>query len=248
LHVVNEIGDVGRVEYDRVSGKGLVQTGLEGQCKCATSVATASSVKRVHGSKAELLHLVFSGDQQVIADVQDVGTVGAHALGAIDITPGGIAHTGALLVGVPAGVREGRGVLVEVFVGVVIPGRGEIKILNVLACAVARAVIGAGAASASLAFVAIEAVAFAAVAVANAPSGALCVLVELSLPVGGVHPSDVERANALRAIAGIVRQADAVVVVAVAHVVGQARAVAAALVVARRASSGRKECEERNES
>jgi len=109
---------------------------------------------------------------------------------------------------------------------------GKGGVLNVFASAVARAIIGAGCARAGLAFVAIKALAFAGVTIADTTVSAFGVLMEKSLAVGRVNPGDFERANTLRAIARIVRKADTVVVVALADVVSQAGAMAAALIIA----------------
>jgi len=97
---------------------------------------------------------------------------------------------------------------------------------------VAGAVIGAGRSLAALAFIAIKAGALPRAAVADTSASALEVLVEATLVVGAVNPRDLEGADALGAIARVVAEAHAPVVVALADVVGGAIAVARALVVA----------------
>jgi hypothetical protein len=133
---------------------------------------------------------------------------------------------------VPVAVSEGLGSLLNGRSRVLSPGGRVSNVLNVLAGSVAGAVIGAGSSLAALAFISIEASALARGSVANAAASALKVLVEPALGVGGINPGDLERADALRAIARVVRQAHAPVIVAFANVVGGAVSVARALVVA----------------
>jgi len=96
---------------------------------------------------------------------------------------------------------------------------------------VARAVIGAGGSLTSLAIISIEASALTSGAIADSSASALEVLVESSLSVGGVDPRDLERADALRAVTRVIRQAHSPVVVAFADVISAAISVARALVV-----------------
>merc|ERR1719240_665384 len=113
------------------------------------------------------------------------------------------------------------------------PSRGlarcRSELLDVLAGAVARAVVGAGVALAALAGVALEALALASGAIADALAGALHVLVEVAVLVRSVHECELGWAVHLGAVtAGLVCHAP--VLVARAEVISTAGSVTGALV------------------
>jgi len=93
------------------------------------------------------------------------------------------------------------------------------QVVHVGALSMSRAQVGADGTLAALAFVAREALAVSALSVADAFARALLVVVVLSILVRGVYPGDLEGADAVRAVAGVVAEAQAPVVVAVAHAV-----------------------------
>jgi hypothetical protein len=63
-------------------------------------------------------------------------------------------------------------------------------------------------------------------------TGALSVLVEITLNIRGINPSNLIRANALGAITRIVTHSDTVVIVTLAHIVEKTNTVAGARVIA----------------
>jgi len=96
-----------------------------------------------------------------------------------------------------------------------------------------RAIVGAREALASLAFIAIEALALAGRAIANTLARALSVLVEsIDSDAWNINPSNLERANTVRAIARVVGQTDTPVIVAFANIIKHTSSVTTALIVA----------------
>jgi hypothetical protein len=147
-------------------------------------------------------------------------------LRAIDITPVRITDASAGFVAIPVSVVEGLGFSIKSIRGVIIPSRGIAKVLDILASAMSRAIIGAGAALASLAFIAVEASALTRVTLADTTTSTLHILVEVSIDIREVNPCDLIGADSLRAVRGVVAETHAPVVVAHAHVVSGAAAVA----------------------
>jgi len=174
------------------------------------------------------------GQGEVLVDsgVKNVVTVGAHSLGAVEVTVQGIAHASALLVAVPVVVSEGLGLSKETLRGVIVPGGSVVEVLDVLASTVTGAVVGAGSALAALALIAIEALALTSVTAANTSARALKVLVEVAVDIGSINPGNLVRADSLRAIGTVVRQTNTPVIVASAHIVDVAGTVTRAVVVA----------------
>jgi len=153
-------------------------------------------------------------------------------LRAIDITPVRITDASAGFVAIPISVVEGLRISIESLRFEIIPSSGIAKVLNVLASAMSGAIIGAGAALASLAFITIEASALTRVTLADTTTSTFHILVEVSIDIRVIHPGDLIGADSLRAVRGVVAEAHAPVVVAHAHVVSGAAAVARARVVA----------------
>jgi hypothetical protein len=236
LDIVLQVFIISHVHGDGEGGEGLVALRLEGKSECLAVLITSSVSNTILGVLNEVEDDFLSVDvlvsEKVISHIKDISAVGADTLGAVNIAIGGIADASTGLVVVPVTESESLGGLLDRLVRELSTRRGVSQILNVLAGAVARAVVGAGGALAALALIAIEASALASLAVADTTAGALKVLVEVALTVGGVDPGDLEGADALRAVTGVVGEADAPVVVALAHVVGGAVTVARALVVA----------------
>ena len=168
---------------------------------------------------------------KIVSHVEDIISEGAHALGAVNVAVGGIAHAAAGLAGIPRGELEGLGVSVEALDGVISPGGTEGHVLDVFAGSVATAIIGAGGTGTALTLVTIEALAFACSTIAKTSAGALSVLVELSLLVGGINPGKLERAHALRAITRVVGLAHTPVVVASTDIISITGSVARAVVI-----------------
>jgi len=174
--------------------------------------------------------------------VQRVVALRAHAARAVNVGPLGVAHAGSRLVGVP----EQRELEVVLVAGREVAGPLEVvaqvvaELRQVLAGAVAAAVIGAGGAAATLAGVAVEACAFAGGAVAQTPSCAFRQGVRLVFRRRHVDPGDFVRTLHLRAVAAAAHAAAAVglhgvsaqpILVAGANVVVTARPVAGAAVL-----------------
>jgi len=107
---------------------------------------------------------------------------------------------------------------------------------------VTRAVIGAGSSGAGTTLVAREALALTRVTVANTTVGALGILVARAKLVGGINPSDVERADTIRTIARKMRQTQTPVVVALANTLKGTFSVARAAVVTTGLNDGKKRC------
>jgi hypothetical protein len=194
VDVVDQIRHVGVIEHDRDGGEGLVQAGGEGERKRAVVEVIGVQIGSL---EVEGLHLILLGNKKSIADGEDVISVGAHALGAVNIAIGGVADTAASLACVPNVVVVGELSALDVGNGVVIPLRRVGHVLNVLAGSVARAIVGARGTLASLALVTIEAATFAGGSVANATASTLSVLVEDTGRIRSINPSQLERADAI---------------------------------------------------
>jgi hypothetical protein len=186
-----------------------------------------------------LLHVIQLRSGHIIADIHDVGTVVAHALGAIIITVLRVALTGSGLGFVPVAVDEGGGVSAVGVRGRVIEGDSlEGKVLNVLALAVTTAIIRASSTLASLSFKSGKALALTAITVANTSRRALRILV-MGADLGWlINPGKVIGANALRAVTGVMAEAEAPVIITVALGVEVAHAMAGTRVVALRLRRG----------
>jgi hypothetical protein len=192
------------------------------------------SVVLVTGGGFPIVRCVWSS-----AADQDVDALGARAPGAVDVSPLGVANARAGLLGVP-GVSEkavdhgvGPGVVrCPEEVGLdhgVVPGDSFVRVNNVLAGAVAGAIVGAGGALVRLPGVAVETLTEALLAVADALGGAFCVAVGHAFSSGRVSLGNVEGAGAVGATAtGLVPALP--VLEALADVVHVAGAVATASV------------------
>lgn len=225
-----------RLENNRSGAESLVQLGLEGQ---GESVAV-EFVDVVLVDEPQALHLVLERLGAVNSSVHHIVTIGAEALGAVHIAVFGVTHAGAGFLVVPLVEGEGLHVLHELATLVSVEGAvGIAEGLDVLAGAVAGAVVGAGGSLAALALVALEALALAGLSVADAFVGTLGVLVEVSQAIGGVHPGKLKGADAVGAIPGIEIIAHTPIVIAEAEA-ALADTVATAAVVARSRSEVRK--------
>ena len=238
LDVVDKVRDIVLVENDGDSSESFVQASCEGKSKSLG----VEVVEHIISLEAQLLHLILRGDKEVVSDVQDIISVGAHSLRAVDIAVGGIADTAADLAVVPVLVFEGD-ILLEVRNNIVVPAGGVCHILDILARSVAGAVIGAGSSLASLALITVKACALTSATVANTSAGTLCILVESTTSVRGINPSQFKRANSIGTISAFVRETNPPVVVALADLIGQTGTVTTAVIVtvcADRSSKGQK--------
>lgn len=111
-------------------------------------------------------------------DIEDIVSIGAHSLRAINVAISWITDATTNLAVIPATVGEGLGVLNEESVVIVSIGSCEMQVLDVLACSMSRAIIGAGSSLAALSFIPIKALALASLAIANTAIGTLGILVE----------------------------------------------------------------------
>lgn len=182
--------------------------------------------------------MVLLLEEKVFAVGQNVGSVRAQSFGAINVSVLSITHAPTGLGLVPPVVGRAVSIAAEVLLVPVRIHGHEIHVLDVLTGTMSGALVGAGGAVASLALVALEALTHARAAVANAAAGTLSVAVKLSGLIGGVDPSQLERANAVRAISRLHGNAHTPVVIAVADIVHGAEAVATATVVAIGADAG----------
>jgi len=146
--------------------------------------------------------LVLSSDGQCLSLVHNVGTIRAHALGAVNITIFRITDATTSFSLVPLVVVEGfSSLLTELTLLEVVSCNGSIRhILDILATTMARAVIRAGSSGASTAFITREAFAFTRVAVADTTVRAFSILVAAADVVGSIYPSDIVGANTLRTV------------------------------------------------
>jgi len=231
---LNVVGKFSMIKVIRVthhkwdSSEGLVKLGLEGHSK-----GLAVDIGSLHSGEVELEELDVLVQDQVLVDtsVQNIVTIGAHSLGAINIAVQGIADTSALLMSVPTVVVKGLGVSMESSGLVVVPGGLEVQVLNVLAGTVTRAVIGAGSSLAALALIAIKASTFTSVTLADTTTRALQVLVEVTIEIRSINPGNLIGTHSLRAISTVVRKTHTPVVVAHTHIINGASTVTRAMVV-----------------
>jgi len=227
LDIVNQIGKISIIKRNGNSGEGFVQSGLESQGK---SLGRQSG-QLVAGLEAQLLNLVLGGDQQIVSHIQNISSVGAHSLRAINIAISGVADTAANLAVIPLSVRESLGIISVVLLRVVIPGGSIGHVLNILTSTMSRAIIGGGSSLASLAFVTVKASTLTTVSVANTAASALSVLVEGSLVVRSINPSQLKRANTFRAITAVVAKTNSPIVITHANIVSHARSMSTAIVI-----------------
>jgi hypothetical protein len=247
VHVVSEIAEgisfIGNIKSDRVGGEGLVEARSEGESK-GLSVSISLILASVWSGSAEsgsvhvkilaehnALDLVIIGGKEVVSHVNNIISMRALSLGAVHISVLSVAHATSGLGLVPFVISKLFGVRLEVSRLVVIPDSTVGHVLNVLARTMAGAVIGAGGSLASLAFVTVEALTHTRATIANTLSRALSVVVHLTLGVGSVNPSDVEGANAIRAITAVHGETNSPVIIAVAHIINHASSVATAHVI-----------------
>lgn len=205
VHVVDKIREVGVIVHDRDGGEGLVQSGREGQSEgLGVEAGVPGQSGGGGGLKAQVLHLVLLGHDQVVAHGQHVVAIGAHALGAVDVAVGGVANAAAGLAGVPVVIVEGQLTALEVREPVLIPSSGEGHILDILACSVATAIVGAGGALARLALITVKASALSGSSVANTSAGTFSILVERTKSIRSINPSKLKGADAVRAVSAVV--------------------------------------------
>ena len=95
----------------------------------------------------------------------------------------------------------------------------EGHILDLHATAMAAAIIRTCGTGASLTLIAREAFALASLTVADAPVGALRVLVVVAQLIRGIYPRELERTDPLRAVTAVMAKADSPVVKTLAHTV-----------------------------
>jgi hypothetical protein len=143
----------------------------------------------------------------------------AHTLGAVNITVLRVTDTSTDLVVVESIVGERLRQLSElhVLIGKLSGTKG--KLVDVLASTMTRAVIGARSTLASLSFVTIEALALTGLTVAKSLASTLSVSVTSiivglgSANIGAVNPGELEGADSVRAITGIMGHTQSPVVV-----------------------------------
>ena len=188
LHVVSE-SEVRRSEVDGGGGEGLIDLRLEGKSE---GIRRREGIERFH---TESLNLVEESIGEIQSFVHHIVRLGAHSSRAVDISVMRIAEATSGLLHIPVIVSEVvHGSLVNGAI-VVTPHRAEGEVLKVLASAVARAVVGAGGSLAAFASVTLEALTFAGGSVADTSARALSVLVDVTINIGIINPSDFERAD-----------------------------------------------------
>lgn len=209
-------------------GEGLVQSGGEGQSEGVVIIDVRLSIR----DEQNRLHLVLSRGSHIQALIHDISTELAHSLGAIDISVFRVADAATSLGTIPLVVGEGLGLLLdEVSVLPVLGNRGIGHVLDISAASVARAIVGASSSLASTTLIAGEALALTTVTVADTSVGALSVLVVGANLVGSINPSDIIRADSLRAVTRQVRQTQAPIVVTSANTSLTASSVAGTRVI-----------------
>lgn len=237
--IIGEVSGKGTriIEYNRESGESLIQSGNESQCE---GFASEGAQDAILGLENKSLDMVLLLQEKVFTISQGIGSVRAESLGTINVSVLSITDAPTGLGLVPPVVGGTVRITAEVFLIPVRVHSHEIHVLDVLASTMSRALVGAGGAVASLALVALEALTQARAAVANTAAGALSVAVKLSSLVGRVNPSQLKRADAVRAISRLHGNAHTPVVIAVAHIVHCAQTMAAAAVVAISTDGGSK--------
>jgi hypothetical protein len=108
----------------------------------------------------------------------------------------------------------------------------ERHVLDLHATSMATAIIRASGTSAPLTLVAREALAFTSFTVANAPVGALSILVMVAQFIRSVYPRELKRTNPLRAVTAVMAHANSPVVEALTHSVLSTGTMARASIVA----------------
>lgn len=216
LDVGRHGGGAGRVDLNGGGGEGLVETRLESQGESSASLSSGT----VSNGEGDSLGLVLGLVQLVLAAVHHVITERAHALGAVHISVLRVADAAAGLGVVELVVAEGLLELgeLEVLVGELSSAEG--KLIDVFAGTVSRAVIGARRALAALAFVALEALTLARFTVAKTLASTLGVSVTSVVSNCGVHnllrvvhPRELEGADSVRAITGVMGHTETPVVI-----------------------------------
>jgi hypothetical protein len=201
------------VDLNGDGGEGLIQSRLESQGECLSSLSGS-------GSKSNSLSLVLNIIVLVQATIHHVISMRAHALGAVNIAILGVANAASDLTVVKAIVSESLLKLVELKVLIRKLGGTEGKLVDVFASSMAGAIIGARSALAALSFVTVKAFAFTTVAVAKTLAGTLSI--SMTSVIGGlsyanlgvVNPRKLKRANSVRAITGVEGHTQAPVIVA----------------------------------
>jgi hypothetical protein len=203
----------------------------------------AMSVKKKQNETyRKLLHVVLV-IIKIIRYIEDVVSEGTHALGAIDIAEGGITYTPTSLSSIPRREFESLRICVEPNGRVISPCSTKGHVLNIFTSSMTTAIVRAGGTGTALTLIAIEALALTSSTITDASSSALHVLVELSLLIRGIYPSQLVRADTLRTISRVVSLANAPVIVAGADIVCVTRSMPTAVVVARGVGSGGKKCQ-----
>jgi hypothetical protein len=199
MHIVAKLSGIcSTLGGDGIGGESLIEAALKSEGK-GLSCGAVKLILLLN--KGNVLSLSLLIEQKVISNIQNVIAMGAHSLGAVNISVLGITHTLSVLLGVPFFVRDSVvGVRFEVRNTSLTVHSSKGKIVKVLASSMARAIIRAGSSGAGLAFVAIKALAKTGGTITDSLASALSIVVERSITVGRVNPCDLKGANAIRAI------------------------------------------------
>jgi hypothetical protein len=158
LNIVHKIREIVTLEYNGNGGESLVQLGAESQSE-SLSIKSGITGSKIGSLEIQILNLILGGDQKVVTNIQNIGGVRAHALGAINIAVGCVTDASTDLGGIP--VMVVKSLHRRLGAGVNGPSLSNGHILYELAGSVSGAVIGTGGALAALAIVAVEALTFA---------------------------------------------------------------------------------------
>jgi hypothetical protein len=149
-----------------------------------------------------------------------------HSLGAVDISVLGITFALSVLLAVPTFVSDlVVGVRLKVGNTPLTIHSSKGKVVDVLAGAMPRTIIGTRGSGASLAFVTVETLTQTGSSVTNALAGTLCIVVEGTEVIRGIHPSNLKRAHTVGAIATLAQggtKTNTPVVKALTHIIYQA--------------------------
>jgi hypothetical protein len=224
LHVVSK-SEVARGEVNRGGGESLVDLRLEGKSK------GVRRRERREGFHTESLNLVEKSVGEVQSLIHDIVGLGAHSSRAIHIGVVRVAEATSSLLHVPLVESEVvLGSLVNRAI-IVTPHRAKGEVFEVFASAVTRAVIGAGGSLAAFASVTFEAFAFTSRSIADTSSRAFSILVDVTINIWVVNPSNFIRAYSVGTITGIL-VSHSPVIITVANIIEAASAVTRAMVVA----------------
>jgi hypothetical protein len=225
----------GSVDLDGDGGESLVKARFEGEGKSSLGKSTGT----VSG-ESDSLSLILSIIQLVQTTVHHVIPMGTHALGTVNISVLRIADTATDLVVVKSVVCEGLLRLGELHVLMRKLSSTKGELIDVLTGSMTRAIIGARSALASLTFVTIKALALTGLTVAKSLASTFSVSVTSiivglgSAYIGAVNPGELEGADSVGTITGIMGHTQAPVIVTDAK-----STVAFSMTTARVVTSGR---------